>query len=196
MHYSVPYTYVGDTVDVRIRGEQLDVFAGGITIATHQVATQRGAYVTDTAHCPPGMEDTNNLWSETYFLNQAARVGPNTRKAIAALLAAKPIVAQAYLPARNILGMGKGDNKIILEQACHRLVGDENKPQAVSYTAVKNMMAAVRSDLNARPSTSTNVASRPRGQAQAPHHRPSDRGLLGGAEQFSLDVLMGKEDQQ
>lgn len=196
VHYSIPYTYVGDTVDVRIRGEQLDVFAGGITIATHQVTTQRGAYVTDTAHCPPGMEDPNNLWSSAYFLNQAVRVGPHTRKAIAALLAAKPIVAQAYLPARNILGMGKGDNKIILEQACHRLVGDENKPRAVSYTAVKNMMAAVRSDLSTRPTTSFDGSPRPRGHAQAPHHRPSDHGLLGGAEQFSLDALMSKEDQQ
>lgn len=196
VHYSIPYTYVGDTVDVRIRGEQLDVFAGGITIATHQVMTQRGAYVTDTAHCPPGMEDPNNLWSAAYFLNQAARVGPNTRKAIDALLAAKPIVAQAYLPARNILGMGKGDNKIILEEACRRLVGEDDKPRSVSYTAVKNMMAAVRSDLSARPRTAAEVSPRPRGQNQRPQQHRSRGGLLGGANQFSLDALMGKEDQQ
>lgn len=197
VHYSIPYTYVGDTVDVRIRGEQLDVFAGGITIATHQAITQRGAYVTDIAHCPPGMEDPNNLWSAAYFLNQAARVGPNTRKAIAALLAAAPIVAQAYLPARNILGMGKGDNKIILEQACHRLVGEGDQPRAVSYTAVKNMMAAVRSDLTARPTTATEVSPRPSGQDQRSQHHRRRGGLLGGADQFSLDSLMGKkEDQQ
>ena len=197
VHYSIPYTYVGDTVDVRIRGEQLDVFAGGITIATHQVTNQRGAYVTDIAHCPPGMEDPTQLWSAAYFLNQAARVGPFTRKVIDALLAAKPIVAQGYLPARNILGMGKGENKIILEEACRRLVGEGDQPRAVSYTAVKNMMAAVRSDLAARPTTTTEVPPRPSGQDQKSQHHRRRGGLLGGADQFSLDSLMGKkEDQQ
>lgn len=63
-------------------------------------------------------------------LNQASRVGPATRQAIAALFDAKPIIAQAYLPARNILGMAKGtgDNKMILEEACHRLIGSGPHP--------------------------------------------------------------------
>lgn len=153
VHYSVPYQHVGDTVDVRIHGDQLEVFAGDATVATHTVSTQRGAYVTDVAHCPPGMEDPNNLWSSQYFLSQASRVGPHTRKAIDDLLASRPIVAQAYLPARNILAMGKGENKPILEEACRRLVDDSTRRRAISYTAVKNMMAAVRSDQTTRPTT-------------------------------------------
>ncbi len=142
------------------------------------------------------MEDPTQLWSAAYFLNQAARVGPFTRKVIDALLAAKPIVAQGYLPARNILGMGKGENKIILEEACRRLVGEGDQPRAVSYTAVKNMMAAVRSDLAARPTTTTEVPPRPSGQDQRSQHHRRRGGLLGGADQFSLDSLMGKKEDQ
>lgn len=191
VHYSVPYQHVGATVDVRIRGEQLEVFADGATVATHTVGTQRGAYVTDVAHCPPGMEDPNNLWSSQYFLTQASRVGPNTRKAIADLLAARPIVAQAYLPARNILAMGKGDNKSILEEACRRLAGDATRRRAISYTAVKNMMAAVRSEHTTRP-TSTPPAARTYSRTAPPPHLPGDRGgLLGGASQFSMEALTG-----
>lgn len=190
VHYSVPHQHVGATVDVRIRGEQLDVFADGDTIATHTVSAQRGAYVTDVAHCPPGMEDANNLWSSQYFLTQASRVGPNTRKAIADLLASKPIVAQAYLPARNILAMGKGANKPILEQACHRLVDESTRRRVISYTAVKNMMAAVRSDQAARPTTPP--APRAHARSTPPPHLPRDRGgMLGGVGQFSLEALTG-----
>lgn len=192
VHYSVPYQHVGDTVDVRIRGDQLEVFAAGATIATHTVGTQRGAYVTDVVHCPPGMENPNNLWSSEYFLTQASRVGPHTRTAIADLLASRPIVAQAYLPARNILAMGKGDNKPILEEACLRLVGDAIRRRAISYTAVKNMVAAVRSDQATRPATTP--TSRAHARSTSPPHWHGDRGgLLGGAGQFSLEALTGTD---
>lgn len=192
VHYSVPYQHVGDIVDARIRDDQLEVFAGGATVATHTVSTQRGAYVTDVAHCPPGMEAPSNLWSSQYFLTQASRVGPNTRKAIADLLASRPIVAQAYLPARNILGVGKGDNKSILEEACRRLVGDATRRRAISYTAVKNMMVAVRSDQAARPTTPP--MARTHARSAPPPHLPGDRvGLLGGVGQFSLEALTGTD---
>lgn len=187
MHYSVPYQHVGDTVDLRIRGDLLEVFAGGDTIATHTVSAQRGAYITDIEHCPPGMEDANNLWSSQYFLTQASRVGPNTRKAIADLLATRPIIAQAYLPARNILAMSKGDNnKPILE-----LVDDTSRRRVISYTAVKNMMAAVRADQTSRP-TATPHAPRTAPRSTPPQHIPHDRGgMLGGIDQFSLEALTG-----
>lgn len=191
VHYSVPYQHVGDTVDVRIRGDQLEIFTGGATVATHTVSAQRGAYVTDVAHCPPGMEDPNNLWSSQYFLTQASRVGPHTRKAIADLLASRPIVAQTYLPARNILAMGKGDNKPILEEACRRLVDESIRRRALSYTAVKNMMAAVRSDQATRPVTAV-PAPRTQARSTPPPQWHGDRGgLLGGGSQFSLEALTG-----
>lgn len=192
-HYSIPYQHVGLTLDVRICGEQLDVLNKGHIIATHRVATQRGAYVTDIAHCPPGMEDPNSLWSSAYFLTQASRVGPCTHAAIDALLSTKPIIAQAYLPARNILGMGKGDSKVILEEACRRLIGQGKTPRAITYTAVKNMMAAVRADLKSRPGVVDDARVPKRGDSSA--HIPLQRGgLLGGSGQFSLDALMGKDD--
>lgn len=111
--------HVGLTVDVRIRGDVLDIFAHRDTIATHRITTQRGGYVTDIAHCPPGMEAPNNLWSKDYFLTQVSQVGPYTKKAIESLLKSKLIIAHGYLPARNMLGMGKGENKPILDKhAC------------------------------------------------------------------------------
>lgn len=54
VHYSIQCQHVGLTVDVRICGHQLDVLTGGSIITTHNVGTQRGMYVTDIAHCPPG----------------------------------------------------------------------------------------------------------------------------------------------
>lgn len=198
--YSVPYQLVGQTVDVRIRGQVLDVFAKGNLEATHQVSIQRGAYVTTVEHCPPGMEHASNLWTPHYFITQASRIGPNTKQAIESLLASKKITAQGFQPARNIIKMGKTpDSKPILEQACERLLGRTGAPaRAISYTAVKNMMAVVRHEQSTRPTRSPIHRGNPAKNAHqpAPTARSQTRGMLGGRDQFSLSELMKDGDDK
>ena len=72
---------------------------------------------------------------------ESTKIGPATRKVIEELISAKAIPAQAYQSCRNVLNMGKHANKVILEQACARLIAPDGVRRAVSYTAVKNMMA-------------------------------------------------------
>lgn len=197
--YSVPYRLVGTTVTVRIRGNTLDVFANNELVATHKVSQQRGAYVTDLAHCPPGMANATHLWTPQYFLNQAGRVGPFTQAVIGNLLDAKPITAQAFQPARNILNMGKTpENKQVLEQACKQLLsGDVTAKKAVSYTAVKNMMAAVRAQSNRLatqlPTPRHNTAV---DESITPDLPIRSQGMLGGVEQFRLGNLTSKGRNQ
>ena len=194
--YSVPYQLVGHTVDVRIRGQILDIFAAGHVQASHQVSHQRGAYVTNIEHCPPGMAHATNLWTPQYFITQASRVGPNTRQAIETLLASRPITAQAFQPARNIIAMGKSpENRQILEQACARLLGQTGgAPKAISYTAVKHTMAALRHEQSTRPTQPPKQRkSGAHDNRRAPKARSQTHGMLGGREQFSLSELM-KDD--
>ena len=88
--------------------------------------------------------------------------------------------------------MGKHGNKPILEEACQRLMANDGSRRAVSYTAVKNMMAAIRKE----------HATRPRGLDQAPRStttaqpvaadRDTTGAFLGGADQFSIENLTKK----
>ena len=66
----------------------------------------------------------------------------------------------------------------------------------MSYTAVKNMMAAVRKDTSTRP-TGTDVPTdqstgRPIDGVPAPATRDTRGAYLGGAAQFSLENLTKK----
>ncbi|WP_284522762.1 hypothetical protein [Corynebacterium aquatimens] len=70
------------------------------------------------------------------------------------MIAQKAIPAQAHQSCRNVLTMGKRD-KLVLEEACRRLIDAGGARRAVSYTAVKNMMAAVRKDHTTRPTGTT-----------------------------------------
>ena len=195
-HYSVPHQLVGRTVDVRITGDSLAVFDAGQRVARHQLARARGVYVTDTDHIPANLGDTRGLWTSEYFLREASKIGPATRQVIAELIEAKAIPAQAYQACRNVLNMGKHTNKPILEEACRRLVSTDGARRAVSYTAVKNMMAAVRKDTSTRPTGTDLPTDQPTGRpadgAPAPTARDTRGAYLGGAAQFSLENLTKK----
>lgn len=181
--YSVPYTNAGLTVDVRIRGGEVTVMADGHVIASHRAGTQRHGYVTNPEHGPPHQDAASGLWTRGYFLRQASKVGPSTVTALTHLLDSKAIEAQGFRSCMNILGLGKGDNRPLLEAACKQLVDDGAR--TVSYTAVKHRITALRVGLDRRPTTSDTTPQTPGRVAD----RDTTTAHLGGAEQISLDAL-------
>lgn len=50
--YSVPYTYAGQTVDVRIIGDRLAAMRGSQIIAQHAVPDAKHVFITDADHAP------------------------------------------------------------------------------------------------------------------------------------------------
>lgn len=188
--YSVPHTFAGRTVDVKITGDRLAIMCDREVIATHTVAGRKHVFVTDPDHVPVQHQQSSDLWSRAYFLRQAHKIGPATVAVITSVLDARPIEAQGYRTCQNILALAKGDNKPLLESACQQLV-DADAPRAVSYTAVKQRLAAVRAQAHARPTT-TDSPSSGRPVDLAPTSRDTRGAHLAGPESFSLDALLGR----
>lgn len=189
--YSVPHQHAGQMLDVRIVGEQVSILAGGEIVATHPRAARRNIFVTHPGHAPAGYEDTSLLWTRAYFLRQGEKVGPYTVQALGRLLDRYTIEAQGFRTCMNILGLGKGNNRPVLEQACQDLCTDEGQRQ-ISYTAVKNQMAAVRAGHHERPTTQHSIRPKldePAGAAAAPRDRNTEGAHLGGIAEFSLEAL-------
>lgn len=189
--YSVPYEFAGLTVDVRIIGTQLEVLAAAEVIAMHQLGVRKNGYVTNPEHAPAHLTDTTGLWTRAYFTRQAAKVGPSTVVAIERLLDGRKIEAQGFRSCMNILDLGKSGNRMLLEQACTRLITDEYRQ--ITYTAVKHALTAVRAEQDERP-RSTPAADRTSTPAPVrPTGRDTSGAYLAGAEAFSLDALTRKE---
>jgi len=192
--YSVPHEFAGLTVDARIIGNTIDVIGGGEVIATHQRGDRKNGYVTNPEHQPAHVADSADLWTRAYFLRQAAKTGPGTVRVLEQLLDGKKIEAQGFRSCMNILELGKRGNRALLEHACRQLT-DESEPRQISYTAVKNRMAALRAEQDHRPRT--DPASRPLPTA-APSpvaHRDTSRAHLSGPEAFSLAALTSNGGQ-
>lgn len=195
--YSVPYKFAGLQVQVRIIGDTIDVIAGGDVIATHQRGRRKNGYVTIPEHAPAHLEETAGLWTRAYFLRQAAKFGPGTVTALERLLDRKKIQAQGFRSCMNILELGKRGNRQLLEQACRQLT-DEDAYRQISYSAVKNRIAALRAEQDGRPRSLS--PGRPPalppvmpGQTTA---RDTSRAHLAGASAFSLDALTGRDQEE
>ena len=137
---------------------------------------------------PAAHLQSSDLWSRAYFVRQAHKVGPNTVTAICNVLDRQHIEAQGYRSCQNILALAKGDNKALLERACGQLI-DDTSPRAISYTAVKQHLAALRTQAAARPTTTAAPSARP--VDPPPGRRDTTGAHLAGADQFSLAALTG-----
>ncbi len=193
--YSVPYAHAGTEVQVRIVGEQLDVITDGVIVATHRRGTQRGQYVTNPEHAPTYLEDTQDLWSRAYFLRQASKVGPATVAALTRLLDSKRIEAQGFRSCMNILGLGKRTGRQLLERACERLVESDPNRQ-ISYTGVKNTIAAIRAEDAARPTTDQGQGLGVWGSDGRVSSRDTSGAHLAGPAAFRLEALTGDASEQ
>ncbi|MCZ4657459.1 IS21 family transposase [Dietzia kunjamensis] len=189
--YSVPHTFAGQHVDVKITGPTLTVMAGGEVIASHTVSGRRHSFVTDPDHVPAQHLQTSDLWSRAYFVRQAHKIGPNTVAAISEVLDRQRIEAQGYRSCQNILALARGDNKMLLERACGQLISATAR-RAIHYTAVKQQLAALRAQAAARPTTTAAPPATTARVEPPPGRRDTTGAHLAGPEQFSLAALTGR----
>lgn len=84
VRYSVPYTYVGQHLDVRVSPHTVEIYCGATLVATHLRATQ--GRVTCLDHYPPGAQAYLRATPDV-CRQRAAALGPATAEVVDALLA-------------------------------------------------------------------------------------------------------------
>ena len=166
---------IGTQVDVRLSDSRVAVMSGGEAVAEHgRLWGRKGQYSTLIEHMPSAHAAMDSPWSPGRFSSWAHRMGAERGATAGRLLASRPVVGQAFVPARNILGLSKSYSPELLERACAR----SNALGAVpSYTALKNAILAIRAaDAEARAS------GRPPEADGGPVDRAKSAGRLRGAD--------------
>ena len=179
MRHSVPFHLIGEQVDVRLSGSRVTVMSGGGAVAEHaRLRGRKGQCSTLVEHMPPAHATMDSPWSRERFSSWAHRIGAETGEAVDRLLDSRPVVEQAFVPARNMLGLSKSCSPQLLERACAK----SNALGAVpSYTAPKNAVLAIRAaDADERASGRTPGASDGGGLVD----RAKSAGRLRGADAY------------
>lgn len=134
-YYSVPYTLVGQEVEVRATEHTVEIFHQRTRQASHRRVQTRGRFSTLAEHMPSAHQ-MYSAWSPERFLRWAEEVGPHTRHLIQAVLDSRRHPQQAYRSCLGILGLGKRYAPARLEAACGRAL-----PAGIrSYKGVHNIL--------------------------------------------------------
>ena len=182
MHYSVPYAYVGKTLDVRATYSKIEIFAKGSLIASHnRLMGAKNQYSTVLDHMASAWPYAKSPWDRRRFTSWAKRYGEAALVLIERVLNSKPVLEQAYLPCQNILSLAKSYGSRVFTQACQRFF--ESSEAIPTYTALKKICIQIKSET--RPNTSSMVASKTQ-------TFPSNiKAKVRGANHYSIDDKEG-----
>jgi transposase len=123
-YYSVPYTYYGKSVDVRITESLIEVFYKGNRIASHQRSLKPYVYSTNRDHMPE-RHRRHILWTPYRLIGWAKKMGPHTGAIVEKIIASKTHPEQGFRPALGIIRLGKTYGNECLEQAV-KFAGEHN----------------------------------------------------------------------
>ena len=116
-YYSVPYCYIGQTLDAYVGERVVQLFKGTELVATHERARAAGVWHTRQEHYPP--DKAAYLTHTPERCRQiASRIGPATAEVVAHLLAERPLDRLRSVQAILRLEESVGDTR--LEAACAR----------------------------------------------------------------------------
>lgn len=126
-YYSVPWQYIGKTVDVKLSRNYVEIFYEKKQIALHlRLYGDKEWYATVPEHMPP--EGADVYWNREQFLSRARKIGPATYKVIQINLNMKPIEQQMYFDCRMILMLTDKYSSALLEKACSIIVNNRIIP--------------------------------------------------------------------
>lgn len=129
-HYSVPYTHVGERVDLRVTSRLLEVYQGGDRLSSHVLAPAgvTGEYRTRDADLPDGPRYQE--WDEDRVRVWAGRIGEQTKIVIDRIFASVPVAEQALTPALAVLRLTRRYSNARVEKACQlALAGRVHSPR-------------------------------------------------------------------
>jgi len=136
--YSVPYQYVGKPTQVVYTQRLVEIYCESQRIAHHVRDRRRQAYSTHAAHMPEAHRKVieQRGWDADYFIQQAQKIGPNTRWAITEMLAKKQLIEQTYNSCIGLLRLKDKYCAERLEIACKKV----RQTHRVSYGIVKKVL--------------------------------------------------------
>lgn len=131
--YSVPYSYIGEKVQILMDSKLVYIFHNHGEITIHEKAEYDWEYKRKSEHAPPEPEKYMSM-TRGSLIRWAEQIGPETKKVVAAIFNHKS--ADGLRPARALIGLAKKYSKSRLEAACKRA----NHYDTPEYYSVKSIL--------------------------------------------------------
>ena len=134
-YYSVPYTLIGQQVDISYTHSVVEIYHRGKRVASHLRVNKPGAYITDNRHMPE--EHRNYLeWTPARIKAWGEKIGPHTRMLMEAIMEHRTHPEHGFRSCLGIIRLSKTYSPERVEQACTRALEIE----AYNYKSVKSLL--------------------------------------------------------
>lgn len=131
-YYSVPYEYVGKTVNVEIKDSIIKIHYENKQIAIHNLLKSKGEFVTESTHYPVYKNFNSSEYKATYRAKMAA-IGEYSEKIYLLLIQEQP--HHWHNTVSGILSLKKRFNNQIINLSCARALAYG----AIQYKKIKNI---------------------------------------------------------
>ena len=132
--YSVPHALVGQTLDVRLTAETVEVMRKGNRVAVHP-RRGRERFSTLMDHMPSSHR-AHREWSPGRFLNWAGNIGPCTRQVVQQQLENRPHPEHGYRACLGLLNLSRRYSRDRLERACQRALAI----RSINYQSIASIL--------------------------------------------------------
>jgi hypothetical protein len=133
-YYSVPYTYIGQRVQVHYTASQVEISSYS-RIAFHLRHRKGYGYSTDKTHLSSSHRFVSE-WSPEKFIKWGADIGESTKLFMEKLFEQRAHPEQAYKSCMGVLALASKTGKERLENACRRAIHFES----YYYKTVKTIL--------------------------------------------------------
>ena len=117
-HYSVPYQYIGKKVDVRLRGQVIDVFHQGKQIASHLALASRGRATTTPEHRPKSHQRAGIEATRAQIEKRSREIGPHVHGFVSMVMERSQVPEAGFRTCYGVLRLEKGYGAGRLDNAC------------------------------------------------------------------------------
>ena len=134
-YYSVPYTLIGQNLDIRYTGSVVEIYHKGKRVASHMRINKPGAFVTENLHMPH--EHRQYLeWTPERIKLWGKKIGPHTRELMDQIMEHRDHPEHGFRGCLGIIRLSKTYSPERVENACKRAL----ELQAYNYRSVKSLL--------------------------------------------------------
>jgi transposase len=134
-YYSVPYRLVKEEVRIRTTLTVVEIFHGGVRVASHFRSHKKHGFTTNRDHMPEGHRE-HAEWTPERVVRWIGRAGEATAEVAKRILASRPHPEQGFRACMGIKRLGEVYGQERLEAACQRALAI----QSPSYKSVKSIL--------------------------------------------------------
>lgn len=116
-YYSVHYSHIGKTVDVRTTEHVVEILLAGVRIASHIRSSAKGRHTTDPAHRPRNHAEVLGE-TETRMLSRAAAAGPATHAMAERILSSRSFREEGFRPCLGLIRLIGEHGAVRVEAGC------------------------------------------------------------------------------